>query len=389
MARKIALITSHPIQYNAPLFLLIANEPEIDLMVFYTWGEAVLGSKYDPDFGKFIEWDIPLLEGYNFTFVENTSKDPGSHHFGGIINPTLNQKIEEWAPDIVWVWGWAFNSHLKVLRYFKGKLPVWFRGDSTLLDEPKGFSLKKTARRIFLSWVYKHVDKVFYVGSNNKAYFKKHGLKDSKLIYAPHAIDNYRFSNHNAEITKKVHFWRKKLEFRVDDIVLLFAGKFESKKNPHFLFELSKVLCSKSFKFLLIGNGQLEKDLKNKAMQDSRFVIIDFQNQSEMPIIYRLANYFILPSFGPGETWGLSINEALASGTKVIASSFCGGAIDLINDDNGIIINPKVDLIKAASYITQTKYDILSIEKRETLLVGHTYDTIIRSIRKAVDIVKG
>ncbi len=137
MPRKIALISSHPIQYNAPLFAFLAKEPEIDLMVFYTWGEAALGPKYDPDFGKEIEWDIPLLEGYNYTFLKNTSKEPGSHHFKGIINPTLIQEIEVWAPDAVWVWGCAFDSHLKAMRYFKGKVPVWFRGDSTLLDESK------------------------------------------------------------------------------------------------------------------------------------------------------------------------------------------------------------------------------------------------------------
>jgi glycosyltransferase involved in cell wall biosynthesis len=57
-----------------------------------------------------------------------------------------------------------------------------------------------------------------------------------------------------------------------------------------------------------------------------------------MPILYKIANFFILPSLGPGETWGLAINEALASATKVIASSFCGGAIDLINKDNGIFL---------------------------------------------------
>lgn len=384
MPRKIALVSSHPIQYNAPLFALMAKEPSIDLMVFYTWGEAALRPKYDPDFGKEIEWDIPLLQGYNYIFLKNTSKQPGSHHFKGIVNPTLNQEIEEWAPDVVWVWGWAFNSHLKALRYFKGKLPVWFRGDSTLLDEHQGISFKKLARRICLTWVYTHVDKVFYVGVNNKEYYKKHGINESKLIYAPHSIDNHRFSDPDGEISKKALAWRKKLEFNEDDLVLLFAGKFESKKNPNFLIELSRLLSGTSFKFLYVGNGHLEKDLKNSTKHDSRFVFIDFQNQSQMPIIYRLANFFILPSFGPSETWGLAINEALASGTKVIASSFCGGAIDLINEDNGILFNPKLDFEKVCQYINQRENNKTSLGRRESLLVGHSYDKIIQSVKKTI-----
>lgn len=378
MVRKIALISSHPIQYNAPLFALIAKEPDIELLVFYTWGKASLGPKYDPDFGKEIEWDIPLLEGYNYTFLKNTSKDPGSHHFKGIINPSLNQEIQAWCPDVVWVWGWAFDSHLKALIYFKGKLPVWFRGDSTLLDEPKGFSFKKLARRIFLTWVYTHVDKVFYVGTHNKAYFKIHRLKESQLIYAPHAIDNHRFSDPDGKIAKMALACRKKLGFHDDDLVLLFAGKFEPRKNPFFLKELMKAIKSDYVKLLVVGNGPLENALKKEFLNDNRVTFLNFQNQSQMPILYRLADFYILPSVS--DTWGLSINEVLASGIKVIASSFCGGSIDLINEDNGMIFNPKSELKDVCKYIIETKKSLKLFGNSELLLTGHSYSEIIKSI---------
>lgn len=383
--KKIAIISSHPIQYNAPLFALMAKDSEIELMVFYTWGESSSSAKFDPDFGKFIEWDIPLLDGYNYIFLNNTSKNPGSHHFKGIINPTLNQEIKAWAPDVIWVWGWAFVSHLKVLRYFKGKIPIWFRGDSTLLDESNGFSFKILARRFFLIWVYRHVDKAFYVGAHNKDYYKKHKLNEAQLVYAPHAIDNNRFSDPNCVTKKRALEWRKKLGFHDDDLVLLFAGKFESKKNPHFFIEMSKTINSSRIKFLMVGNGLLQEDLKSKTKNDTRFVFIDFQNQSQMPILYRIANFFILPSLGPSETWGLSINESLASGTKVIVSKYCGGAIDLINENNGIIFDPKSELKEVCKYINQRKNDLTSLNGRDSLLVGHSYDKIIQSVKITLD----
>jgi glycosyltransferase involved in cell wall biosynthesis len=380
--KKLAIVSSHPIQYNAPLFALLAKEIEINLMVFYTWGESSSSAKYDPDFGKVIDWDIPMLEGYNYTFINNISKDPGSHHFKGIINPNLNQEIQEWGADIVWIWGWAFESHLKAMRYFKGKKEVWFRGDSTLLDEPSGFSFKKLARRIFLTWVYRYVDKVFYVGTNNKAYFKKHKLDESQLFYAPHAIDNNRFSDPNGEKTKRALEWRKELGFQDDHILLLFAGKFEPRKNPFFLIDLIKSLESDNIKLLIVGNGPLENDLKQVFYNCNSVTFLDFQNQSFMPILYRLADFYILPSVS--ETWGLSINEALASGTKVIASSFCGGAIDLINKNNGMIFNPKSDLNKVCQFINQNQNNIAPFVKRASLLEGHSYDKIIESIKKMI-----
>jgi glycosyltransferase involved in cell wall biosynthesis len=381
MKRRLAIISSHPIQYNAPFFALLAKEPNIELMVFYTWGESSLGEKYDPDFGKVIEWDIPLLEGYNYTFVNNTSSDPGSHLFKGIINPSLNQEIEAWNPDVVWVWGWAFDSHLKAMRHFKGKVPVWFRGDSTLLDEPKGFSFKKIIRRIFLTWVYRHVDKAFYVGTQNKAYFKKHGLKESQLVYAPHAVDINRFSDESGEKTSHALEWRKELGFSESDFVILFAGKFEPKKNPNFMLELSKQISSPSIKFLMVGNGILEGELKSDSRNDSRVVFLDFQNQSVMPILYRVADLFMLPSLGPGETWGLAINEALASGTKVLASEFCGGAINLINDENGSFFNPKRDLIYVQNYAEKKCLNMNSGKTRNSLLAGHSYYEIIHTVK--------
>jgi hypothetical protein len=74
---------------------------------------------------------------------------------------------------------------------FQGKVPVLFRGDSTLLNEQPG--VRKKVRRIFLRWVYKHIDHALYVGTNNKQYFLTHGLKEHQLHYVPHAIDNERF----------------------------------------------------------------------------------------------------------------------------------------------------------------------------------------------------
>jgi glycosyltransferase involved in cell wall biosynthesis len=67
---------------------------------------------------------------------------------------------------------------------------------------------------------------------------------------------------------------------------------------------------------------------------------LPFQNQSIMPIVYRLGDIVVLPSKGPDETWGLAINEAMACGRPVIASDKCGAAADMIkNNENGFVFN--------------------------------------------------
>ena len=379
--KKLAIISSHPIQYNAPLFALLAKDDKIDLKVFYTWGVDSIKEKYDPDFQQNIKWDIPLLEGYHYQFLNNTSKDPGSHHFKGIINPNLNQEIEKWGADIIWVWGWAFDSHLKVLRYFKGKKEVWFRGDSTLLDEREGFNFKKIIRRVFLTWVYRHVDKAFYVGTHNKAYFLKHGLKEKQLVYAPHAIDNDRFADPTGEYAKQAKQWRKELAIAENQKVILFAGKLETKKNPFFLITLAKELPTNEYKIVFVGSGPLEENLKNQATENCIF--LGFQNQKMMPIVYRLADVFVLPSLGPGETWGLAINEALACGIPVIASNKCGGAVDLINTETGFMYNG-INLMECLNWLQEQFKTKQTLIFNSTIIQKHSYQTINLALEKNV-----
>jgi len=347
--KKLAIVTSHPVQYNAPLFQLMAASDKIQIKVFYTWEQSGRGAKYDPDFGKHIEWDIPLLEGYEYSFVKNTAKDPGSHHFGGLVNPGLDAEIKGWGPDALLVFGWSYHSHLRCIRYWHGRVPVFFRGDSTLLDEHPG--VRQWMRRLFLRWVYRHVDRALYVGTNNKQYFLRHGLRERQLVFAPHAIDNQRFENPDALYRTQAAEQRVRLGIKEGDLVLLFAGKLEVKKNPSFLLELARRVDDPRLKVVIVGNGVLEEQLKQGASGDERIKFLPFFNQQQMPVIYRMGDIFVLPSRGPGETWGLGANEAMASGCAVLLSDKVGGAVDLVDEGvNGIILRPE-DYEKGADWV--------------------------------------
>ncbi len=319
----------------------MAENGMFELKVFYTWGEESIKPKFDPDFGRVVEWDIPLLQGYQYQFVKNVSKNPGSHHFFGIENRDLIKDIDSWGADVVWVWGWSFKSHMKVIRHFHNRIPVWFRGDSTLIDEVDSPIWKKILRKIFLSWVYKKVDLAFYVGENNMNYFLQHGLTSNKLIRAPHAVDNARFSDWNEELESDLITWKESLGIAENELVVLFVGKLEPKKNPNFILDLAALLPSPKFKFLIVGDGVLGDELKQKAKDDNRILFLPFQNQSKMPSVYRLGDVMVLPSLGPGETWGLAMNEAMACGIPIFGSSKCGGSIDLIDDSCGLIFDPR------------------------------------------------
>jgi len=386
--RRLAIITTHPIQYNAPLFALLHARKVIEIKVFYTWGESVLHQKYDPGFGKVIEWDIPLLQGYPFEFLQNVSVEKGSHHSKGIDNPFIIESIKKFNPDSILVYGWSFKSHLKVLCHFKKKIPILFRGDSTLLDQ-RSF-LKEIKRSLFLRWIYRHIDFALYVGKNNFNYFKKSGVSASQLLYAPHAIENDRFETISDSCKMYADNLSQKLKILSGSLVFLYAGKMEPKKDPSILLEAFRQCnFNDSVQLLMVGNGELDLALREKYANIRGIHFIDFQNQLLMPAIYEIADVFVLPSKGPGETWGLAVNEAMANGKAVIVSDKCGCAADLIMDAiNGYIFKAGDinDLIKVLKNMNENR-DTIPVMKQESkrIIRGFTIEKVAETIERVVN----
>jgi glycosyltransferase involved in cell wall biosynthesis len=327
---RLAIVCTHPIQYFAPVFAELARRPGMELKAFYGWRGATAGG-YDPGFGQSVQWDVPLLDGYEYEFVPNTAKTPGSHHYRGIQLPTLNSRITEWRADAVLVYGWCYHSHLNCMRFFKNKLPVFFRGDSTLMQQPSG--IKKFARSVLLRWVYRHVDTAFFVGSQNKTYFQAFGLKEQQLVFAPHAIDNERFAN-SADDEQGLAF-RRAQGVADEDVVILLPAKLEPIKNPGLLLDAFEALANPKCHLFFAGSGPLENALRLRGHANVHF--LGFRNQSQMPAIYRAADLVVLPS--RSESWGLALNEAMACGRAVLASDSVGAAVDLVQrGQNGWIV---------------------------------------------------
>lgn len=337
---KLAVVTTHPIQYYAPLFRRLAERGEVAVHVYYGWRGAAGQAAPDKGFGTSFAWDVPLLDGYAHTFVENVSDDPGTHHAAGIDAPGMVAAIEAWGPDAVLVFGWNYRAHRAVMKAFRGHVPVLFRGDSTLIDERTDWAgrARTIARRLYLRWIYRDIDRAVTVGTHNEAYFRAHGVADDRLSWAPHAIDNDRFATPGPDPDGEARQWRRELGIGDDERAVVFVGKLEHKKAPDVLLRAFLGLPAGTGHLVFCGAGPLEDALRHEAAGRPDVHFLGFQNQSRMPIAYRLGDVVALPSRGPGETWGLAVNEAMASGRAVIVSDRVGCAPDLVDDSNGRVV---------------------------------------------------
>ena len=322
--KHLAILSTHPIQYNAPLFRMIADEPNMELKVFYS--KVTEEVHFDKDFGQEVSWDIPLTEGYEHASYEASTKAGLTDMLGA---------MDGFRPDAVLVFGWNFPGHFATMKHFKGRVPVWFRGDSTLLD-PLPF-WKRWVRQAWLTYVYRHIDKAFYVGQANLRYFRWCGLQESQLVYAPHAVDNDFFMANDAERTAAALEIRKELGISETAMVFLFVGKLEALKQPMQLARAFSEFVQSNPELdchlVLVGSGILKDELHRFSNAHVRIHPVGFQNQSQMPVWYRVGDVLCLVS--TTETWGLAVNEAMACGSAAIVSDRVGCGEDLISPVTG------------------------------------------------------
>jgi glycosyltransferase involved in cell wall biosynthesis len=346
---SLAVVSTHPVQYYAPLFRRLATEPGLAVKVFYLWDFGAC-ERHDPGFGRAVRWDVDLLGGYEREFVPNAARGPGTHHFWGIDNPTLPARVADFRPDAALLVGYNYASFLRLLLSPRlARCKFLLRGDSHRLAPRRG--PKAALKRRLLTLLLKRFAAFPYVGKANRRYYLGHGVPERKLFFAPHAVDNDRFTAAGAEAAEAARAWRRELGIADGRRVVLFAGKFEPVKRPADLIDAFRAAAAPGATLLLVGSGPLEAQLRERAAGLPEVRFAGFQNQSLMPRTLAAADVVALPS--SSESWGLIVNEALCLGRPVIVSDAVGCAEDLVRPGHNGWVFPAGDVAALAAALRE------------------------------------
>ncbi|BBD57372.1 group 1 glycosyl transferase [Nostoc sp. HK-01] len=386
---KLAIITSHPIQYYAPWFRYLAHDDHLQIKVFYLWDFGVT-QKLDAGFQQVLQWDIPLLDGYKYEFVPNVSSKPGVSHFWGLQNPSLISQVKAYNPNAVLLMNYNYASIYNFLLHWDSRrIPLLFRGDSHRLLKPTG--IKAWARQQFITQIYRRFAGCLYVGKANYEYFKYHGVPSDQLFFSPHTVDNDRFFSQAAHAKQQAITWKQELGIPLDHAVIVFAGKFEPKKRPLDLLQAFLIANLSQVSLLFVGGGSLETDLKATAAKHANIYFAPFQNQTLMPRTYAIADLFVLPSYGTSETWGLAINEAMCLSCPVIVSSYVGCAQDLIYPQRNGLVFPAGDVSALAASLQEAFSDRQRLqqwgEESQKIVSQYSYTQASQGLKQALDYV--
>lgn len=331
---RVAVVASHPIQYQAPLFRALARV--VDLEVFFCHRQDEAGQAR-AGFGVEFTWDVPLLDGYSHTWLENVSAHPDVSRFAGCDTPEIADRLKRGRFDACLVSGWYLKSYVQTIRAcWHQEIPVLTRGDSHL-KTPR--SLARTAVKYLpYRWFLNRIDAHLYVGTANRAYLRSYGVADSKLFFAPHFVDNDFFTREADKTWQNGD--RKRLRGGIgassSTIVVLFVGRLIACKR---VADFVRALASDHARHVIgvvIGDGEQRHELETLASDINAPVrFLGFRNQSELPRWYASSDAIVLPS--DSETWGLVVNEGMACGLPAIVSDRVGCADDLISPETGLV----------------------------------------------------
>jgi glycosyltransferase involved in cell wall biosynthesis len=354
----LVILTTHPIQYQVPLWQALARDGRVPFEVWYLTPHGTHAS-YDREFGESFSWDIDLLSGYPHKFLDDVRAGTAPGEFWKCrLRPKFGDRLRSSGATVLWVQGWQVAAYWQaVWEAHAAGIEVWLRGESNDLASTPWW--KKPLRRLMLGRLFERVDRFLTIGSANRRLYRKFGIADSRLHPAPYAVDTERFARQAAALRPQRQPLRQDWGIADDAFCVLFAGKFIPKKRPLDLVAAAELLTaahrqagSRPIHLLFAGAGELADSIRARcnvrfdtqpadarsrvspqAGTRPRATLAGFLNQTEISKAYVAADCLALPS-DHRETWGLVANEAIASGLPCAVSDACGCAEDLARSDS-------------------------------------------------------
>jgi glycosyltransferase involved in cell wall biosynthesis len=352
---RVLTISSHPIQYGAPLFRIMAAHPKLDFQVAYC---SLRGAEagFDPEFGANVQWDVPLLDGYKWTHIPNRGK--GSENFLAWRNTGLWKFIRQGNFD-------AVISHVGYVRatfwiaYLAARsvgIPFIFGTDASSIEPRDESKWKLAAKKIIWPAVFSLAGQVLTASSAGRDMMISLGFPADRVSMTLDTVDNdWWLKQANAADRDEV---RRTLKFSPHEKIILFCAKLQPWKRPMDLLQAFASAAIPDAKLVFAGDGAQRAELEREAATfniSDKVCFLGFLNQSQLPALYKSADLMVIPS--RYEPFGLVVNEAMLCSCPVVASDRVGSVRDLITHGETGYVYPHDDVEALAKTIRQAVED--------------------------------
>jgi len=335
---RLVVLAHHPVQYHSPLYRELNDQKELDVKVIYL-DTVGLDGTVDREFGQPMQWDVPLLEGYNYNFLKNISPFRMRGFLSRINLGLLSTKWTD-GVDVVLLQGYSIFSNWIALYVAKQRnIKIIWRGEAVLKESDKRKSIRSQLKKKLIVTFFSKCDAYMYSCSGNKNYLRFFGILDEEMFALPCAVDNQFFRRGYQKYRLKREAIRTQLGISDEDLVILFCARLTKRKKPLDLIEaVNKLKKKNGVTLLFVGDGPEMKVSKELVQQYSiKGIFVGFKNQSELAKYYSIADVAaVISSYDPSPK---TLNEVMNFDLPVIVTDVVGTATDLVKDGrNGFVV---------------------------------------------------
>ena len=125
---------------------------------------------------------------------------------------------------------------------------------------------------------------------------------------------------------------------------ILFVGRFEKRKGAKYLLRSIPLIRERfpNTRFIFVGEGRLRRGfqqfVERRGWQD--VVFSGYVSESDLPHYFASTHIFCSPATG-GESLGIVLLEAMASGKPIVASNISGYATVVHHGTDGLLTTPR------------------------------------------------
>ena len=374
----------------SPVLRRMARHPQMDIHVGYC---SLRGAEatYDPEFTATVKWDVPLLEGYEWTEIPNQGS--GSESFFGLCNFGVWNLIRHGQFDaIICLTGYIRASFwIALLAARASRAAFLFGTDANTLSSRDSRSWKSAVKRFLWPRLYSLADQVVVPSTATFNLLCSIGIPEDRITLTPYSVDNEWWNERSLQVDRTAV--RRSWGIAPESLVVLFCAKLQPWKRPLDLLRAFALASVPNSALVFAGAGPLRLALEAAAVKlgiADRVQFLGFVNQSELPSIYTASDIMVLPS--EYEPFAVVVNEASCCGCPVMASDRVGAAQDLIAPVNPSFIYPCGDVDALAGALRDALADpaVLSSYGRaarlrmETWSIGENISGTVQAVVRAL-----
>ena len=324
--KRLTLITELIAPYRVPEFNALAEYPHIDLHVIFL-------AETDPTMRQ---WRVYKDEiRFSYEVLPSWRCQVGASNI--LMNRGLGRALRTADPDAMVVGGYNYPASWQALFWaHRRSVPFCLWSESNSAD-------RRSRRRVveFLKARFLRDCCGFVVpGMSSRQYLQDLGVRDKPIFIAPNAVDNELFSRLAHTAAKDAE--RIRTQYKLPNRFFLYVGRLIPPKGIFDLLEAYAGLKSEirsEVGLVFVGDGPAQTQLVERAsdIHPGRVQCFGFIHREQLPEFYALAEAFIFPTHT--DPWGLVVNEAMACGLPIIATTVGGCVADLVeNGWNGFVI---------------------------------------------------